>query len=111
MKNENENENNHDEKLVNFLQKYAPKAPPISPVLEQKILSSLQTQTTSRMLPISFALTASLLLFLIGQWPRPMGPPVALESLEQFIETSWQGTIAANSDLEYQETLTDLGLE
>ncbi|MCW5315111.1 hypothetical protein GTQ43_15220 [Nostoc sp. KVJ3] len=110
---------NDNRNLINFLSQHCPEVPPASPDLEQQILQQVKTwpqspvRHYSRPRLVLPALAAGLVAAIVGYRAFiPAQPsPAELATLQNFIESNWQGTVS-NEHLESDVWhLTDLDTE
>ncbi|MEH2302782.1 MAG: hypothetical protein V7K88_28355 [Nostoc sp.] len=98
---------NDDPDLINFLCQHRPEVPPASPDLEQQILQQVKTwhqpplRHYSRPRLVLPALVTGLVAAIVGYRAFiPAQPsPAELATLQNFIESNWQGTVS-NEHLE-----------
>jgi hypothetical protein len=103
-----------DDNLANFIRQYRPEVPPVSPNLENKILQDVEKLHIVSLPPkrqhyrwrkmfILGAIASGLLAVIFGYRALiPATPsPAELASLENFMESNWQGAVGNAASEEF----------
>ncbi|MEH2177610.1 hypothetical protein [Nostoc sp.] len=93
---------NDDSDLINFLRQHRPEVPPAASDLEQQILQQVKTWPLPplvhyfRLRLVLPALAAGLVAAIVGyRTLMPTQPsPAEIATLQNFIESNWQGTVS-----------------